>query len=201
MTSCFSAAPPSWSVTRRPIVRGAAEMKVTVAVAPVASSYAPSPSRSQASAASRPSGSVDCEVNVTGCSCGTGSGVKVKAATGSRLSTAIESPVVAVSPSSSVTRRPTVRRPGVANVAAAAGVEASSNAPSSSRSHAHATIAPSGSVPIPVNVTDCPVSGVAEEGVIAADGGMERTVTVAKATCSSRPSSTVSVAWKVPAAG
>ena len=57
-----------------------------------------------------------------------------------------------------------------------------------------------GPCPIAVKVTDSPVRGVDDEGMIAAPGGSEATVTVENAEWVRRPSSTVSVTSWLPAA-
>jgi hypothetical protein len=79
---------------------------------------------------------------------------------------------VSVFPRLSVTRRPTVYVPAAGNDLAAAVAVPSSNAPSSSRSHAcDAIVAPGPAVDVEARVTACPGTGEAGDWPIDAAGG------------------------------
>src|SRR3954451_3721376 len=120
-------------------------------------------------------------------------GVKVNDAVGGALT--VNCLVVdRTSPRSSVTRRPTVYVPAVANAFLAVFVVASPNTPSLLRSHSVLLIGPSGSVDVDLKDTAWPTMGT--EGVIVklgTGGWLATTVTVLDFVDGVMPSVTVSV--------
>src|SRR4029078_5024458 len=90
---------------------------------------------------------------------------------GSWFSTVIASEASASAASLSTTRRRRVAGPRVGRLAVAVAAVPSSNAPSSSRSHAYDAMLPSGSSASAVNVTGSELNGVLVDAEMEAGGG------------------------------